>query len=176
MIILLTGRPTSAIFTSGSIFYCSQANQWKLLNFLCLQSPSFSRAKAPPAKRNDGIWERECRLLLLKRPGFDCQTSATMTSYLGSVCWFSTTPRGFPPGIPVFPSPQKPAFDLNWVNLLISVYSGSAAYGKPNGAKFTNQKLTSHSTSFLSRSREISIKLNKIKSRSTDFLSRLRQF
>ena len=32
-------------------------------------------------------------------------------------------PRGFSPGTPVFPSPQKPTFDLICVNLLISVYS-----------------------------------------------------
>ena len=42
---------------SSSLFSMSQSENLKIL---CLQSPSFSRAKAPPAKRSDGLWEREC--------------------------------------------------------------------------------------------------------------------
>ena len=40
---------------------------------------------------------------------------------------------------------------------------------KAKWCKIQEAKLSSHSTNFLSRSREISIKLTKIKSRSTDF-------
>ena len=48
LIISPKAHATSAVFTSGLRFYCSQANQSmkKKLSFLCLQSPSFSRAKA----------------------------------------------------------------------------------------------------------------------------------
>ena len=44
---------------------------------------------------------------------------------LGVICGLVlySAPRGFSPGIPVFPSPQKPTFDMICVNLLISVYS-----------------------------------------------------
>ena len=32
----------------------------------------------------------------------------TLKPYVGWVCcWFSHAPRGFPPGTPVFPSPEK---------------------------------------------------------------------
>ena len=32
----------------------------------------------------------------------------TLMPYVGWVCcWFSHAPRGFPPGTPVFPSPEK---------------------------------------------------------------------
>ena len=44
----------------------------------------------------------------------------------------------------------------------------------PNGAKFKKQNWTYFQTNLLSRSQEISIKLNKVNSRSTDSLSRSR--
>ena len=47
---------------------------------------------------------------------------------LGVICSLSllvlySAPRGFFPGTPVFPSLQKPKFDLISVHLLISIYS-----------------------------------------------------
>ena len=59
------------------------------------------------------------------------------------------------------------SLQLAFVNWYCLQTQGEAPrYGKP--------KLASHSTSSLSRSRQISIKRSKIKSRSTDFLSRSR--
>ena len=53
-------------------------------------------------------------------PGFDPQTRRHMwVEFVGSLL---CTER-FSPGTPVFPSPQKPKFDLICVNLLISLYS-----------------------------------------------------
>ena len=49
-------------------------------------------------------------------PGFDSQTRRHGLSLLV----LYSAPRGFSP---VFPSPQKPKFDLICVNLLISIYS-----------------------------------------------------
>ena len=55
-------------------------------------------------------------------PGFDSHTWRHMwVEFVGSLF---CTDRGFSPGsAPVFPSPQKPKFDLICVNLLISIYS-----------------------------------------------------
>ena len=37
----------------------------------------------------------------------------TLMPYVGWVCsWFSHAPRGFPPGNPVFPSPEKKNYNL----------------------------------------------------------------
>ena len=59
-------------------------------------------------------------------PGFDSRSS-----HLGWVCWFSTLLREVFPVTPIFPSPQKPTYDLIWGDLIF-----------PNGRKDSRVTIT----------------------------------
>ena len=55
-------------------------------------------------------------------PGFDSQTRRHM--WVGLLVLYSAQ-RVFSPGTPVFPSPQKPTFDLVWFEMTVSPISAS---------------------------------------------------
>ena len=55
----------------------------------------------------------------------------TLMPYVGWVCcWFSHTPRGFPPGTPVFPSPEKKKYNLQFLDA--SAYDNGNADNNSN--------------------------------------------
>ena len=75
---------------------------------------------------------------------------------LGVICGLSllvlySAPRGFFPGTAVFPSPQKPTFNLICVNLLISVYSVPNKRSIARTARQLNSYFPFLSFSFLER-------------------------
>ena len=61
-------------------------------------------------------WEHQCVPGLIPGPGVICELSLLLVLFLA--------PRGFSPGTPVFPSPQKPTFPIPiWSGLLSSTLS-----------------------------------------------------
>ena len=55
----------------------------------------------------------------------------TLMPYVGWVCcWFSHAPRGFPPGTPVFPSPEKKNYNLKFLDA--SAYDNGNADNNSN--------------------------------------------